>query len=136
MSRIFQDIAFQSLKKGLDAYTLRHKVITDNVANVQTPGFKAKQLLFESILRKKIEGFEIKGRCTHKNHIPLGKINIGDVSPEVIYSEEEPSAGMVNNVDIEKEMVNLGENNIMYQASVQLLSYKYKIIALSITGRI
>jgi len=111
------------LEKGLDASALRNKVIADNLANVDTPGYKRSEVLFEEELRKAM-GREsgLAGKLTHDKHIPIGRKTAFNVAPEVVRSED-------------TSMAALAKNSIMYTALAQELNGEFQKIKMAINGR-
>lgn len=128
---IFGDIGFWSAKKGLDVSSLRQKVIAQNVANVTTPGYGAMEVKFEEILQEKLK-FKLSGSRTHPMHLPIGRARITEVEPEVVMSSAPIPPGKVNNVEIDKEMVELAKNSLNWDAYTNLLSFKYRLLTQSI----
>ncbi len=63
------------MPRGLQASTMRHEVISNNIANVNTPKFKRSEVEFEDLLAKEIYGEEPTGKLkmvrTHDKHMPM-----------------------------------------------------------------
>jgi flagellar basal-body rod protein FlgB len=113
-------------EKALDAVWLRNEAISENIANVDTPGYKKKTVAFEEFLNDAMES-GIKGKTTNKKHIPIGGSNIDDVSPKIIEDSKSSSYRLDgNNVDIENETVAMAKNTIQYNTLVQSLNGYYK----------
>ena len=53
---LFEDAAFRALQSGLDAMWLKQQVASHNIANVETPDFKAKKVEFKQALREAADG--------------------------------------------------------------------------------
>ena len=53
---LFEDAAFRALQSGLDAMWLKQQVAGHNIANVETPGFKAKKVEFKQVLKEAADG--------------------------------------------------------------------------------
>lgn len=134
MDEFFGDIGFVAAKKGLSAAFLREKVISQNIANITTPGYESKEVRFEELLREEV-GFKLSAVRTHPAHLLVGKRDLGDVEPEIVKSSVAILPGAVNNVDIDREMVELAKNSIDWDGMVSLLSYKYRMLRASITGK-
>lgn len=114
------------LEKALDASWLRNKAISNNIANVDTPGYKRQKVEFEQYLSDAIDNKSIEGTITNEKHIPLGK---GSVSQGGIRVIEDKTSSMRldgNNVDVESEMADLAKNNLMYNALIQKISGEFK----------
>lgn len=113
--------SLDQLVQFLDVASLRHKVIANNVANVNTPGFRALRVSFEEEFRQRLEG--------------LGEEGILPTSPRV---EEAPGGTLReddNNVDIDRELGSLTKNTLLYQAIAQVLSTRLSEMRTAITGR-
>jgi flagellar basal-body rod protein FlgB len=108
------------LSKELDTKTLRNELIASNIANVDTPGYKAKDLDFKTLLSEKFTDIEMKR--TDPRHISFG----GEFSQSgvKIVTDRNPGRADGNNVNIESEMLKLTENNIQYNVAVHLVSKK------------
>ena len=101
------------LKTALDATYLRDKVISQNVANVDTPGYKKKSVAFEEQVQKALD-----------SHKRASQINLSTLKAQVI----QPMNGMSyrmdqNNVDIDVETVEQTKNYLRYQALVDQVTY-------------
>lgn len=126
---IFNDLSIPCLKRGMDAYALRQKVIANNIANLTTPGFQAEKVTFEEILSSKL-----KGRRTDPHHLPIGRWDIRKVKPRVV-KEGTGYFNGINDVNIDSEMTNLAQTTIAFDAAAKLLYVKYQILQKNIRGR-
>ncbi|ERL03596.1 flagellar basal-body rod protein FlgB [Mitsuokella sp. oral taxon 131 str. W9106] len=114
------------LARGLAASSLRQEVISNNMANVNTPNFKRSEVRFEDMLAKELALDDGSGRMqvvrTHDRHLPIRPI--GTARPIV---EEDGQTTMrvdKNNVDIDIEMASLAKNQLYYNAmATELGSY-------------
>jgi flagellar basal-body rod protein FlgB len=118
------------LHKGLDTATLRHQVYSNNLANVNTPGFKRDDVIFEQELRRALHGPQpIPANRTHENHLRFkGEISFLDARPGIFLEKDTFSRNDENNVDIDEEMANLTKNEIMFNAISELTKGSYKSI--------
>jgi len=117
---MFKDLTgtatFNLLAKGLEAASLRHKVISNNIANVNTPRFKRQIASFEDEMAKVFDGkIELVGKRTDDRHIPIDTINYMDVNPTTITDRAHIMRNDKNNVDIDVEMSDLSKNTMLYQ---------------------
>lgn len=111
------------MEKGLDAASLRNTVIANNLANVDTPGFKRSEVVFEDELRKALtKTGQIQGLLTNEKHIPIGGVSVTSVSPKVVLQKNNTMRNDGNNVDIDREMALMAENTIYYTAVAQMLN--------------
>lgn len=126
VSGIFKN--FSVLEKSLDASMLRNKVISNNIANVDTPNFKKSSVEFEDILKSSIEKSKKLDGVTLDDEIK-------NVEPEVVQSNSTSSMRTDgNNVDIDSEMSELSKNTIKYDALIQELSSSFKRLSIAING--
>lgn len=112
------------LEKKLDAAALRQKVISNNLANVDTPGFKKSNVEFEDVLRQAQDKDSLRLRTTDSRHIDFS-INIQAAQARVVIDNSSTLRNDGNNVDIDNEMTALAKNGIDYQAFAQILGNKY-----------
>jgi flagellar basal-body rod protein FlgB len=122
------------LEKSIGAAWLRNDVITQNLANVDTPGYKRKTVAFEEYLSDALDNSSFKGTKTDKRHIDIGGSNAESVSSRVQVDNSSLSYRLDgNNVDAENENASLAKNAIKYNALVQSLSSEIKRVKLSIS---
>ena len=120
------DALVSKLGANLDMKVVRNQLIASNIANVDTPGYKAKDLKFHRILAENMEEGDIALKRTHVKHMTPGESSAGGGN-EIL---ENPNPGRPdgNNVNIDQEMLKLTENNIQYNVTVQLLSKRLRQI--------
>ena len=102
------------MQKGLSASWMRNAVIRNNIANIETPGFKASTVEFESLFARAIEEGGFVSKTTHPNHREFGSGNLNAIQPRLIQSKELSMRADGNNVDIESENVKLAQNSLYY----------------------
>jgi flagellar basal-body rod protein FlgB len=107
---IGSDFPARVLEQGLAAASLRHAVLANNIANVNTPGFKRSRVEFEEHLAGALSGG--------------GQADA--VSPQVVVEEKTVARPDGNNVDIEGEMTELAQNQIWYSALTRQLSDHFR----------
>ena len=90
----------QFLEKALDAAWLRNKVISHNIANADTPGYKKYQVSFEDELKAAMAS-SIKGKKTRSKHMDIGAGSINDVTPRIERSDFTKMRVDENNVDMD-----------------------------------
>lgn len=113
LNKIFSTVDI--LKKGLDASYLRHGVIANNIANAETPGFKASRVKFETLLKHTESDSRFKGRKTNEKHFDIHNDNNPDsIKPLVVKDTNTAMTPDGNNVDIDVQMVELAKNTIHY----------------------
>lgn len=116
------------LEQALNVRSTRHRVITANIANQDTPGYKAKTLDFKAALRTATGGTKsIRLLKTNQTHITPNQAAHSVFSEQITLAETGRSKRLDGNtVNSEKEMTRLAENTFMYQATVQLIAGKLR----------
>lgn len=135
LERIFQKTGIDLMKRGLDANALRQKAIASNMANVSTPGYKRKEVVFEEKLQESLNENRIGGRMTNSKHIPIGKSQYDSIEPEIVADNSPNLASGVNNVDVDQEMAELAKNQIQFSATATVIARRFRGIKAAITGR-
>ncbi len=117
------------LEKSLNASWTRNDIISQNLANVDTPQYKRKDVAFEEYLNDSM-GKRLEGTVTDKRHIAINsKGKVDNVEPELVEDNSDSSMRIDgNNVDIDSEMANLAKNQIKYNALIQMLNGSYSKI--------
>ena len=114
-----------ALAKTLDARSARQKIIANNIANVETPGYHRREVLFEESLALALDKSRLQGTKTNGGHLPLGRSRLSDVQYEVLQPIDHTMPSGVNNVDIDFEMAQLAENQIAFSHAIRLLKSGY-----------
>ncbi|BAF60273.1 flagellar basal body protein [Pelotomaculum thermopropionicum SI] len=130
---MFSGLTMQALKKGLDAAALRHRVIANNIANANTPGFKKSAVEFESLFKEALGRNPVGMAVTHPRHMGKAPL-LSELQPVEKINNATSMRTDGNNVDIDEEMVNLAANDIHYQAMARELSERYALLSYVITG--
>jgi len=120
---------FKLLEKYLDIAKERHELITENIANLDTPNYRPRDINFKETLKAVMENQYIRLFRTKPKHLNMDKES--EVVVEV--SEENRFFNNTNGVDIDREMVKLAENNLMYRTGVEILLRKLSILKYTIT---
>jgi flagellar basal-body rod protein FlgB len=99
----------------MDASWLKNKVITNNIANNDTPGFKASHVEFESVFKKALENSDdsFHAKTTRPEHYDFS--DMGDDMSPIVSQEDNLTYRMDgNSVDIDYENLELAKNTILY----------------------
>jgi len=115
MNSLF-DNTIQLLTKTTYFTNLRHNVIASNIANVDTPGYKAMELKFEHLFKQALNA--------EKDNQPM----------LVLDATKQPRLDG-NTVNPDQELTKLAENTIMHNTFVQLLNIKFKMLRTAINER-
>jgi len=138
--KMFEDTKIPLLSKALSAYTLRHKAISSNIANITTVGYHAQSVSFEDQLNGAMSGQQIAGATTNPEHIPVGISSVREASPSIVESgadgsvEVDPTASGINDVDIDREMTELAKNQLRFKFASKLLGESFRGLQKSIRG--
>jgi flagellar basal-body rod protein FlgB len=117
---------FFLLGKVLDLRSARHEVLTTNIANADTPGYVGFDFVFEEELHKAAQAARVKGLArTHVKHFPQGS-SLASVTGRVEVIDTPFKGQDRNSVNIEKEMVKVAENSLLYEATVQMVTKKFQ----------
>lgn len=108
------------LEKSMDVNSLKRNVNADNIANINTPGFKAGTVDFDFLMK----GSMLETKKTDEKHID---INSGNSEPKINYNQGTKERYDENNVDLNKEMVDMIKNNYMYGISVQAINKEFAL---------
>ncbi|MFN3406341.1 MAG: flagellar basal body rod protein FlgB [Caldimicrobium sp.] len=106
-----------TVKVSLKLRSIRHQFISSNIANVDTPGYRRKDLPFEKIMESYLSS-ERALKTTREKHISFRDRALERWGREDFSS----TLGTPNNVSLEEEMVILTENQLLYETTLQALS--------------
>lgn len=117
------DLTYNLLKKSLDASSLRQRVISHNISNINTKNYKSFRVSFEKELEKALDTREVKLKASRDKHIGIDK-SLNNLKASVKKDNKTSMRQDGNNVDIDLEMSNLAANQILYNALVQQTNKK------------
>ncbi len=121
------DKTMQLLEQSLDLRAARHRIIASNVANEETPGYRAKELQFLDALAAATHSKAgAQMAVTDARHLGSHGQAGGRVQGTLI---ELPSPELpldANSVNLDMEMAKLGDNAINYNASATMLSMRFR----------
>lgn len=126
-------VTLDALAKALQAASLRQEAIAQNMANVDTPGYKAVEVSFEEQLTRSLsKKAAVKMKTTHPAHLTRTP-SVSDIDPVVVRRTGTSARADGNNVDPEAEMAELAANQLMYSTLTRLVSEKYSLIKYAIS---
>jgi flagellar basal-body rod protein FlgB len=133
MNKIF-DRTTDALGASLNFRSLRHNVTSANIANAETPGYKAKVLDFEEALTRAVDLDGMSAQTTASpEHFSIGAGAVSRARADVYDNPEGNVTNDQNTVDLEKEIATLQENSILYKAALQLINKKLGAIRYAAT---
>jgi len=128
----------QSLRSAMDLRWRRHELLSHNLANADTPGFRPHDLEFEAVLQNVVTKGGAGGPMAPVSHHPaFGAVMntaataSGDRPTEVQEIVTRSDVGDTlddNSVDIDKEMAKVADNSLYYQTSLELLRRRYAAV--------
>ncbi len=123
--------------KALSLRAKRNATISSNIANIDTPGYKAKNINFEEVMESYLRDKGLKNNREGEPDIHLRTTNgrhiTGRPTPVRPSVEQSSERGVPNNVDLDEEMAKLSKNNIEYQLTTQMLIKKFEMLKTAIT---
>lgn len=125
------------LGRSIDLRAQNHNHIAGNLANAETPGYTPKVLQFEEQLKSAMRQDTVRGpSTTHSRHIPLrgGETALDQVQGLVLEDPKAVTGRDGNSVELDAEMSRMVENQIMYNASVQIIAKKFEGLRYAIKG--
>ena len=130
---LFSDTVPKAMSKSLDLMSTRQSLISSNIGNLDTPGFKASEIDFQGQLREALGSKgQLKLQATNEKHFGPKTSNIGSLAADP-FEEEDAAKSNGNNVDVDKEMAKMAENQIFYNAVIQLMMKRGSTVRASIT---
>jgi flagellar basal-body rod protein FlgB len=110
------DVTMDTIYQAMNGLAARQRVIADNIANIQTPGFQAGRVDFETSLRQAIGA---------------GDPNATSVD---VAKSGDPSRQDGNNVNLDDETLSLTDTNLRYQTMVEAMNTKFRLLRTSMNG--
>jgi len=111
----------------------RTEVLASNLANADTPGFKAQDLDFKAVLANETGG-GLRLASTHARHLPAATPGSG-AAPELLYRVPTQSSLDGNTVDPHLEKAAFSDNAMRYQTTLMLLGSKVSGLSTAIKGK-
>lgn len=127
IDRLIYDNTSFALERAASGASQRQGVLSNNIANVNTPGYVRKDFEFAEALSDAISssGFESSAE----------RSGIQDASRSVVMDGSTPLRMDGSNVDVDTEMASLAKNTIEYNAFIRLLNDKIGLMRTAIQGR-
>ena len=139
MDLIRNDLTSRLLEKSLDGLSLRSQTISNNVANVDTPNFKASEVNFEQQLAAAINhqpaADDLPLAVTHAAHIdPNRPASLDEIRPAAVQLLTTSLRNDGNNVDVDRESTYVAENQLQFQALMGVVTKNLTTMSSLITG--
>jgi flagellar basal-body rod protein FlgB len=130
---LLQNKIIDRLVNALDVSAFRSKLLSQNVANVNTPYYKRLDVDFQGLLEQKIANGELEIKRTHPKHFGPAVPEAGP--PKVTRETKTIERFDQNNIDVEFEMAQVEENSLFFQANSQRLKGKFSGLRKVIKGQ-
>lgn len=117
MSGLFGTTAFRIVEQGINVMAESNRIIAQNIANSDTPGYKTKYLYFEGILRDKIDA---RATSKYKKELSIGTAMYTDK-----LTKGQPDG---NNVDNDVQQALYAKNKIRYEALINQMNAEFELI--------
>jgi flagellar basal-body rod protein FlgB len=120
-----------TIEHALDYSTLKQKVISQNIANADTPNYKVKDASFKEVLQQTVNGY----LEANKNDARHYDFKARPSSAQAVVTKRNVSYNHNgNSVDLDKEMSDLATNQIYYNAMIERMSGKFSSLQNVIRG--
>ncbi len=130
---LFDKAGIPLYEKLLKIASSSQKTTASNIANVATPGYKAKSIDFKGEMKRLLnQKSSVAPVATDSRHITIGTPRNAVRIKEI---QNDSNASGVNNVDIEQEMMNLSENELLYKFGAGKLARTFGLLKMAIRGR-
>lgn len=121
----------RTLENSLDYASTKNRVISNNIANVDTPNYKAKDVVFKNILDDAVQS-NLEAKKTNDKHLSFHSES--NSTYRVITKNNTIYNHNGNNVDIDKQMSDLAKNQIYYNSLVDRMNGKFNSLRTVIRG--
>lgn len=127
------DKTFGLPAKGLQVFAERNKLIASNIANADTPNYRAKDVDFRDVMTTVVTSSQGTSMSrSHPNHIGISQRDHFEAHHSFRTGHQQSADG--NTVDTQMEKVAFAENSVRYQASLDFLNGRIRSIISAIRG--
>ncbi len=126
----FQDQTLQAMEAYMTRLSHRQQVVASNLANIDTPGYRAKDISFHATFEELLSEISPGLKISQPEH-SQGWIGVTP-QPQAFEVQGLPQDQDGNNVDLDKEMLKLSETSFGYSVMTLMLRAKFRTIATSI----
>ncbi|POZ88143.1 flagellar basal-body rod protein FlgB [Petrotoga sibirica DSM 13575] len=118
----------------MDALSLRQNVISQNIANYETPGYKRKYVDFENELQKALnEDSKLTLKVNRDQHIN-NTLSLEKIQPNIQIDDSKSLRDDGNNVDPDMELIRMTQNTLKYNTLSRLMTYSIQRYETAIRG--
>ena len=105
-----------TLKDSLEFRAQRHKIIASNIANINTPNYKEKDLVFADMLKANKSSNDLKMQMTSNHHISSFQNTHNNQRYKVVTTDNTYEQNDENSVNLDKQMASMTQNSMMVNA--------------------
>ncbi|WP_168122258.1 flagellar basal body rod protein FlgB [Paenibacillus sp. HB172176] len=130
--------SFNRMEAAVQAAEFRQRVLSNNIANAETPNFKRSEVLFEELLEQSMGPSgksQLAGRKTNNRHITIGSDASLLPNAKVVTDESTSMNNNKNNVDMDREMSLLAKNQLSYNLYIGQINHDITMMKTAISGR-
>lgn len=120
----------QQLEQSLNYSATKNRAISSNIANIDTPNYKSKDVVFKNVLNDAMSS-SVTAKRTDERHIPFNEHNLNH---QVTTKNNTTYNHNGNNVDVDKEMAELATNQIYYNSLIDRINGKFGSLQTVIRG--
>ena len=106
-NKLFEQLNFRGEKQ---------KVISSNIANINTPNYKTKELVFEDELKNSITNNSLQMTATNSRHMTNVNSSLANSNPKLMEVENLEEQNDGNNVNIDTQMGEMSKNKVLFDA--------------------
>ncbi len=125
------DRGIDRLGRGLEVTSRRHEVLARNVANLETPGYRALDVTF---------GDELQAARAiavgEASSVPLPTAAPGELQARLVYVTDSPPRDDGNDVNLDRQMARIAQNTLLNHTLVNLLAARFATMKQAISGRV
>ena len=114
------DRTIEGLAGTLTLLQKRHEVLVSNVANLETPGYRAREVEFGAALQEAFAGHAAEA---------------GPAAPQTVVDPDAPARADGNTVDLDLQMAKLGQNGGRYVSLARIMGMRLALLRLAMEGR-
>ncbi|MCC6220384.1 MAG: flagellar basal body rod protein FlgB [Deltaproteobacteria bacterium] len=119
------DESYSAMEKALDLRFKRHTVLASNIANTETPNFRAREVDFAGELKKAVDGAQQALAKTNPGHMD---VTSAEGNSHIVYDNATAMGADGNNVDLDIAMGKISENARTYSGVANYLSMKLRLL--------
>ena len=115
------------LERSLNLRSRRHRVLSANIANIDTPNYKAFDVVLEDAFSQTPPGAgNVQLKRTHHSHLPVQSKSLDRVTLKQTKGPPFSLRADGNTVDLDKTMGDLAENTLLFKTAAQIISKKFQ----------